>query len=92
MKVNSLQNREAQPPVETKIVSKLRQRGGHLYKVPAQVLDWSDFMQTRSPNLYSSNWSESCCSDWSVLCILIGHYRAVLIDCLDANEEIIVQF
>lgn len=34
--------------------------------VLAQVYNWSNFMQMRFQNSYSSNWFKSCSFDWSV--------------------------
>lgn len=46
----------------------------------------------RSPNLYSSDWSESCSSDGSVLCVLTGCYRAVLTGQSSCSKDKIVYF
>ena len=50
----------------------------NLDRVPAQLPNWSNFMQKAFPNSHSSDWSKSCNSDWLVPCILSGCYSGAL--------------
>lgn len=51
-----------------------KQVATYVEKVPALALDWSIFMQMRSPNL-QFDWSKS--TDWLDSHVLIGRYGAI---------------